>query len=73
MKIYKSQTLTPTHKIIRLNCEAHSDLEYLGEFSSDTDLKEFFLSLDASIDAEKNIQLLKYYGYLHLLIKVKTL
>ena len=73
MKIYKSQTLTPTHKIIRLNCEEHSDLEYLGEFDSDTALKEFFLSLDPNIDVEKNIKLLKYYGYLHLLLKVKTL
>ncbi len=68
MKIWKQQTQTPTHKIIRLNCEEHSDLKYLGDLS-DEEVKEFFHSLSEEIDKEKNLKLLKYYGYLHLLVQ----
>ena len=68
MKIYKLETQTPTHKIIRLNCEEHSDLEFLGDFN-DEEVREFFHSLSEDIDKEKNLKLLKYYGYLHLLVK----
>jgi hypothetical protein len=69
MKIWKLETQTPTHKIIRLHCEDHSDMIYVGEFEDDNALKVFFSSLDKEIDSEKNIKLLKYYGYLHLLLK----
>jgi hypothetical protein len=69
MKIWKLQTQTPTHTIVRLNCEEHSDMVYAGEFTDDNALKEFFLLLNKTIDVEKNIKLLKYYGYLHLLFK----
>ena len=69
MKIWKIETQTPTHKIIRLNCEEHSDMVYAGEFKDDNALKAFFSSLSKEIDREKNIKLLKYYGYLHLLLK----
>ncbi len=68
MKIYKLETQTPTHRIIRLNCEAHSDLEYLGDLS-DEEVLDFFHNLSEDIDKEKNLKLLKYYGYLHLLVK----
>ncbi len=71
MKIYKLETQTPTHKIIRLNCEEHSDLEYLGDLNDD-EVKEFFRELSEEIDKEKNLKLLKYYGYLHLLVKEKA-
>lgn len=68
MKIYKLETQTPTHRIIRLNCETHSDLEYLGDLSDEAVL-DFFHNLSKDIDKEKNLKLLKYYGYLHLLVK----
>jgi len=69
MKIWKLDTQTPTHNIVRLNCEDHSDMVYAGEFLDDDALKKFFLSLDEDIDVDKNIKLIKYYGYLHLLFK----
>ena len=69
MKIWKLETQTKTHNIVRLNCEDHSDMVYAGEFLDDTALSEFFLSLDKNIDVDKNIKLIKYYGYLHLLLK----
>ena len=70
MKIYKLETQTPTHKIVRLNCEEHSDMEFLGDFSDD-EVRAFFHSLSEEIEKEKNLKLLKYYGYLHLLVKQK--
>jgi len=68
MKIWILQTETPTHKIVRFNCEEHSDLVYLGEFTDDA-FKEYLQTLQVDIDADKNLKLIKYYGYLHLLLK----
>lgn len=67
MKIWISDTKMPTHRIIRLNCEEHSHLEYLGDLD-DIELKKFFLDAQEDIDVDKNIKSLKYYGYLHLFI-----
>ena len=67
MKIWISNTQTPTHKIVKLHCEDHSGYEYLGDLD-DNELNNFFIDLKKDIDLEKNIKLLKYYGYLHLLI-----
>jgi hypothetical protein len=71
MKIWNLQTQTATHTILRFNCEEHSDLTYLGEFS-DESFQEYLHSLDLEIDTEKNLKLLKYYGYAHLLLKRKS-
>ncbi len=70
MKIWISDAQTSTHRLVRLNCEEHSDYKYLGDFG-DNELKDFFLSLKDDIDVEKNIKLIKYYGYLHLFILPK--
>ncbi len=70
MKIWISDTKTSTHRLIKLNCEEHSDFTYLGDLD-DVELKEFFLSVKEDIDVEKNTKLIKYYGYLHLFILPK--
>lgn len=67
MKIWISDTQTSSHRLIKLNCEEHSDYKYLGNLE-DNELKDFFISLKNDIDIEKNIKLIKYYGYLHLFI-----
>ena len=67
MKIWISDTQTSSHRLVRLNCEEHSDYKYLGDLD-DTDLATFFLELQNDIDVDKNIKLIKYYGYLHLFI-----
>ena len=67
MKIWISDTKTPSHRIIKLNCEEHSGFEYLGDLNDD-ELRSFFLDVQESIDVDKNIKLIKYYGYLHLFI-----
>jgi len=67
MKIWIEDTNTPSHRLVRLNCEEHSDYTYLGDLN-DTELREFFLDVQSDMDVEKNIKLLHYYGYLHLFV-----
>ena len=70
MKIWISDTNTPTHRLVRLNCEEHSDYKYIGDLN-DEDLKLFLLEIQDDIDVEKNIKLIKYFGYLHLFVIYK--
>jgi hypothetical protein len=67
MKIWISDTQTASHRLIKLNCEEHSDYKFLGDLD-DESLRKFFLEVDPSIDIEKNMKLIHYYGYLHLFI-----
>ena len=67
MKIWIEDTDTPSHRLVRLNCEEHSDYTYLGDLN-DAELREFFLEVQSDMDVEKNIKLLHYYGYLHLFV-----
>ena len=67
MKIWILDTQTPTHRLVRLNCESHSNYKYFGDLD-DKELTTFFLELQDNINVEKNLKLLKYYGYLHLFI-----
>ncbi|MEA3521441.1 MAG: hypothetical protein U9R50_00535 [Campylobacterota bacterium] len=69
MKIWISDTQTSTHRLIKLNCEDHSGYTYLGDLD-DAALRAFFLEVQKDMNVEKNMQLIKYYGYLHLFIKV---
>ena len=67
MKIWISDTQTISHRLVKFNCEEHSNYSYLGDLN-DSELKTFFLELQDSMDVEKNLKLIKYYGYLHLFI-----
>ncbi|MFK5938610.1 MAG: hypothetical protein QM497_09480 [Sulfurimonas sp.] len=67
MKLWMSDSKMPTHRLIKLNCEEHSDYQYVDDFN-DEDLERFLLELDPKMDLQKNIKLIKYYGYLHLFI-----
>jgi len=67
MKLWIYDTQTPTHRLVKLQCEQHSDYKYFGDLE-DNEIRDFFVELQESIDVEKNIKLLKYYGYLHLFI-----
>ena len=61
MKLWISDTKTPSHRIVKFNCEDHSGF-------NDDELRSFLLELQDNMDVDKNIKLIKYYGYLHLLI-----
>ena len=70
MKIWIDDSNTSTYRLVKLNCESHSDFKYLGDLD-DTQLTEFLVSVKSDIDVEKNIKLIKYYGYLHLFVTSK--
>lgn len=70
MKIWIIDTQTPTHRLVRFNCEEHSDYSYLGDLNDD-ELRAFLLDIQNTMDVEKNMKLIKYYGYLHLFIIAK--
>ena len=67
MKIWILDSIMPSHRIVRLNCEAHSSYTYVGDFDDD-ELKAFLLGMQDDMNVEKNVKLIKYYGYLHLFI-----
>ena len=67
MKIWIEDTQTPSHRNIKLNCEEHSNFHFLGDLS-DEELKTFLLDVKPDIDVQKNIKLLKYFGYLHIFV-----
>lgn len=67
MKIWIHDTKAPTHRLIKLNCEEHSDYVFLGDLDDDA-IRAFFADVSSKIDIEKNLKLLHYYGYLHLFI-----
>ncbi len=67
MKIWISDIQASTHRLIKLNCEQHSDYKYLGDLTH-AELEEFLLELQDDIDVKKNVKLLQYYGYIHLFI-----
>ena len=70
MKIWISDTQAPAYRLVKLNCGEHSNYKYLGDFNDD-ELRSFFLELQDDMDVDKNIKLIKYYGYLHLFIICK--
>ena len=72
MKIWISDTLTSTHRLVKFNCEEHSGYDYLGDLD-DKELEIFLLECKPDIDVEKNINLIKYYGYLHIFVIYKKL
>jgi hypothetical protein len=71
MKIWIQDTISPTHRNIKLHCEEHSGYKYLGDLNDD-EIQEFILNIKNDLDAQKNLKLLKYYGYLHLFVVTKT-
>ncbi len=67
MKIWISDTQTQSHRLVKMNCEEHSDYIYLGDLDDEA-LENFFKSVDLTMDVAKNMKLIKYYGYLHLFV-----
>lgn len=67
MKIWILDTQTTTHRLVRFSCGEHSDYKYIGDLV-DEDLEKLFLEIQPDMDLDKNMKLIKYYGYLHLFI-----
>ena len=71
MKIWIKEESTQTYTNVKLHCEEHSDFNYLGDLD-DEEFRNFLLEFQPDIDVEKNVKLIKYYGYLHLFIIKKN-
>jgi tRNA(Glu) U13 pseudouridine synthase TruD len=71
MKIWIHDTKAPTHRIVKLNCEEHSNFVYLGDLN-DNEIRAFFADISPKIDIEKNLKLIHYYGYLNLFVTHKA-
>jgi hypothetical protein len=70
MKLWITDTQTPTHRLVRINCENQLGYSYLGDLNEE-EIRTFISSIKED-GIEKNIKLLNYYGYLHLFIIKKT-
>ena len=66
MKLWMTDTQTPTHRLVRINCEEQLGYQYLGDLS-ESEIRELLRSMKEE-DVEKNMKLLQYYGYLHIFI-----
>ncbi|MCJ7766751.1 MAG: hypothetical protein MUP09_12590 [Thiovulaceae bacterium] len=67
MKIWISEENAASHRIVRFHCEEHSNHRYVGDLN-DEELRAFFLEIKPDIDAEKNLKLIRYFGYLHIFV-----
>jgi len=66
MKLWMTDKQTPTHRLVRINCEEQLGYQYLGDLS-ESEIRELLRSMKEE-DVEKNMKLLQYYGYLHIFI-----
>lgn len=70
MKVWISEEKAATHHLVRFYLEQHSDYSYLGDIEEDK-LKEIMLKIKPDIDLDKSVQMLKYFGYLHIFVATK--
>jgi hypothetical protein len=68
MKLWIKNTSTKTHHILYFTKEDAQDAEYLGDFDDNT-FSAYLESLSPSLDLEKNLKLIHYFGYLHIFAK----
>ena len=65
MKLWISDEKAPTHRLVRLHAEQHSNYNYLGDLNDD-EITALFKEIKPDLDFEENLKMLKYFGYLHL-------
>ena len=67
MKIWKYEESSPTHALVKLYAEDHGEGEFLGEFNED-EVRELIIGIKPDVNIESELQRLRYYGFLPLLI-----
>lgn len=72
MKIWIENKSTPTHHIIYLSREGREGASFLGEYD-DNEIRGYFGSISTTVNVEKNLKLLHYFGYLHIFAKKEKL
>ena len=66
MKLWITDSDTPTHRLVRINCENQLGYRYLGDLD-EQEIQTLISSIKKD-DLEQNIKRLNYYGYLHLFV-----
>ena len=70
MKLWISDEQAATHRLVRINAEDHSGYDYLGDLNDD-EIRSYFLGVQPDMNIEKNLETIKYFGYLHLFVATK--
>ena len=68
MKLWIKDTSTTSHHIIYFTKEQAENTRYSRDFD-DAGFREYLNSLSPTIDVEKNLKLINYFGYLHIFAK----
>ena len=71
MKIWRYEESSPSHTLVKLYAENHGEGEFLGEFS-DEEVEALILGIKPDANILSELQRLKYYGFLPLLVIHKT-
>ena len=71
MKLWIKDTSTASHHILYYTKESSENTEYFKEFD-DEEFKNYLTTLSPTIDVEKNLKLIHYFGYLHIFAKKES-
>lgn len=71
MRLWISDEKAPSHRLVRFYGEQHSGYAYLGDLD-DAQIKALFKEIKPDLDLDKNLETLKYFGYLNLFVIAKT-
>ena len=68
MKLWIKDTSTTSHHIIYFTKEQAENTRYFRDFDDDG-FRDYLNTLSSTIDVEKNLKLINYFGYLHIFAK----
>jgi len=71
MKLWIKDTSTASHHILYYTKENSENTEYVKQFDDEA-FKTYLATLSPTIDVEKNLKLIHYFGYLHIFAKKET-
>jgi len=68
MKLWIKDTSTASHHILYYTKESSENTQYFKDLD-DEEFKTYLATLSPTIDVEKNLKLIHYFGYLHIFAK----
>ncbi len=71
MKLWISDKEVQTHRLVRFSIDENKGYRYLGDLS-DNEIKACLNEIKNDLDLDKNLDKIKYFGYLHLFMDTTT-
>jgi len=71
MKLWIKDTSTQSHHIIYFTKESSENTRFFRELDDDS-FKTYLTTLSPTIDVEKQLKLIHYFGYLHIFTKKES-